>query len=90
MKNAGWRAFAAHPSLEKDCPGPYFMSGLDSSSLILEAIDKQLFSKQASGRAAAPAAPPAATAAAPWWQSSTTNLKKVDLGTSQSACKCFQ
>ncbi|KAK9862778.1 hypothetical protein WJX84_004979 [Apatococcus fuscideae] len=76
----GWRAFAAHPSLEKDCPGPYFMSGLDSSSLILEAIDKQLFSKQASGRAAAPAAPPAATAAAPWWQSITTNLKKVFIG----------
>lgn len=70
---AGWRAFAACPELGQDCPGPYFMEGIDSSSLILEAIDKQLFGKQpASG-----ADPAAATPASPWWQGITTNLKKV-------------
>lgn len=70
---AGWRAFAACPELEQDCPGPYFMEGIDSSSLILEAIDKQLFGK----RSAPEASPAAVTPASPWWQGITTNLRKV-------------
>ncbi|KAK9818745.1 hypothetical protein WJX74_007555 [Apatococcus lobatus] len=79
----GWRAFAAFPDLKHDCPGPYFMDGIDSSSLILEAVDKQLFGKHP----ASPTVPATATPDSPWWQGITTNLRKVFIGPAGSTTR---
>lgn len=53
------------------------MSGVDSSGLILEAIDKQLFSKRPAALTREPAAADSASPVPPWWTGIIANLRKV-------------
>lgn len=93
----GWAALAAHPGeVGADCPPPYFSELIDHNDLILEQLDKQLFSsasaggrrqQQQAGEAPAGAASEASWAAAAasagggaWWRRLSLGLSKLFLG----------